>query len=104
MTYDFVSVSGSAVIDGLLEVELWNAFTPSPANTCTVLTATASRSGVFTNAPVSGEMYRFDSGFWTVNYTAQSVILSDFVVPEPSVVMLFAAGVAVIWRVRRGRR
>jgi len=63
-----------------------------------VLTANAI-SGFFTNAPTSGGMYRFDSGFWTVNYTAQSVILSDYVVPEPSVLstVMFPPSSCTYW-------
>ena len=52
--YDNMTVSGTAALGGRLNVGLINAFTPTNANTFTVLTtAAAGRSGVFTNPQTS---------------------------------------------------
>jgi hypothetical protein len=102
-TYDWLSVSGTASLDGLLDVSRVNAFTPLFANTFTVVTA-GTITGVFDNAPVSGQRYELSVGnTFIVTYNAGSVVLSDyqFYAPEPSVVMLFGLGGLLLWKRQR---
>ncbi len=53
--YDQTAVSGNAALGGTLSVGLINSFTPTGANTFTILTtAAAGRSGTFTNTNTTG--------------------------------------------------
>ncbi len=77
--YDFVSVSGTAVLNGSLNVNLINGFVPAAANSFTILTASGGLSGAFTNltdnfVPVAN----YPGGYFQLLTTATSVILTNF--------------------------
>jgi hypothetical protein len=99
--YDFLDVNGTLTLGGQLAVEL--SFTPAASDTFTVVEFN-SLSGVFANAPISGNRYDLGAGnSFIVTYTANNVVLSDFaVIPEPSTFVLcgLALGLAG-WRLRR---
>jgi len=71
--YDQLSVSGSAVLAGTLDLSYWNGFTPSPGNVFTTLVASA-RSGAF--SALTGPT----NNLATV-YTATSVLIEPGNVP-----------------------
>lgn len=110
--YDFLSVSGTVTLGGLLSINLVNDFrnSASPATTFTVLTAGAL-TGTFTNAVNGARFWATDEqSSFIVNYTPTGVTLTNFQVipiPEPSTWALMIAGLGVIavsaWRrARRG--
>ena len=78
--YDFVSVSGTAALNGALNVRLINNFVPATNNSFTILTASsAGLSGIFTN--VVGNrvtVANYAGGSFLVVTTATSVVLTNF--------------------------
>ena len=87
--YDFVSISGTAVLNGSLNVNLINGFVPTATNSFTILTAAGGLSGAFTNladnyVPVAN----FPGGYFQVVTTATSVILTNFGTPSLSPVLV----------------
>ena len=109
--YDFLSVGGTATIAGTLQLAFVNGFqgTALPVNTFTVLTAGGATglTGAFANVPTSGLRINTIDGFgsFQVNFTPNSVVLSNFVaVPEPSTwAMLASGGLVVVFGFRRRR-
>ncbi len=91
MDYDQLAVTGNVSLDGNLEISLFGGFTPSPSDTFTILTGGAV-AGAFANAP---GVVTFTSGIFDVTYNPDSVVLSNYTVPEPSTAALLAFGVAV---------
>jgi hypothetical protein len=88
--FDFVNVTGTALVDGHLDVSLINGFAPTPSQTFLVFNAT-SLLGVFNNAGNGQRVATTDGGAsFLVHYGPGSpfnpnqVVLSDFViVPLP---------------------
>ena len=70
--YDVLAVTGTATLDGALEVSAINAFSPASGQSFTVLTASAV-SGTFatTNLPPLGGGLS-----WTVSYPGSAVVLT----------------------------
>ena len=90
--YDFVSVSGTAVLDGNLGVNFVNGFVPAATDSFTILTAAGGVSGAFTNlaynfVPVTN----YPGGYFQVVTTATSVILTNFGTPSLSPVLTVAS-------------
>ena len=81
--YDNLTVSGTVALNGTLAVNLTNGYAPSPSNTFTILTSTASGvavSGAFQNVAFGGRMTTVDGlGSFVVNLTGNAVALSNFV-------------------------
>ena len=71
-SFDSVSVSGTAVIDGVLEVKDISGFAPSVGDSFTILSASGGLSGEFDaiNLPAIGSLQ------WQVDYSATEVTLS----------------------------
>lgn len=115
VSYDFLSVSGTANLDGLLRIGFVNGY-ESVLGTSTTFTILSANTlvGAFANAPVTGlRLSTLDGlGSFQVNFgtgslfAANSVVLSNFVaVPEPSTWALLIAGVLVVaFQLRRHRR
>lgn len=106
--YDFLNVTGTAALDGTLQVKFVNGFQHSvqPTDTFTLLSA-ASRTGVFANVPTTGLRLFSTDGFasFDVNYTASALTLSNFVaIPEPSTWVMLAAGALLVLAPRLRRR
>lgn len=100
--------ANSLVIDGSLQVRFGSSFQNSilNSNVFTLLSATETRSGVFSNATSGTRFWTTDGlGSFDVTYNSLSVTLSNFQpVPEPSTWSLFAlGGVLLIGRSRRRR-
>ncbi len=86
--YDFVSVSGTAILDGSLNVNLINGFVPAAGNSFTILTAGAGLSGAFTNLTNNFVPVANDPGaYFQLVTTATSVILTNFGMPSLSPVL-----------------
>ena len=110
-TYDFLSVSGSAVLDGTLQLKFANSFasTIQPTDTFLVISAT-TLSNMFSNVATTGLRLSTTDGLgsFQVNYVGNTVTLTNFVaspVPEPSTyAALFGSAVLVFAVVRRRRR
>ncbi|MCX6953873.1 MAG: PEP-CTERM sorting domain-containing protein [Verrucomicrobia bacterium] len=107
VTYDFVSVSGTAALGGTLSLMFQNGFSSSASfgTTFTLLSA-SSLTGTFTNAPNGLRFNTSDGlGSFVVHYTPTSLTLTEFQltpVPEPSTWALLLAGLGVVgvsvWR------
>lgn len=102
--YDWADILGTTGLgNSSLVVTLVNGFTPTPANTFTILTATGGLTGTFGNVlsgKITGSGYTFD-----VSYTGNSVILSNaqeiLPAPEPSSLCLLGLGALVVVGRRR---
>ena len=98
--YDFMNVSGTAVLGGTLQLRFVNGFasTVTSADTFTILSS-SGLSGSFLNVPTtSTRLGTFDGGgSFLVNYVGNSVTLTNFSpIPEPSTYALLALGVGVL--------
>ena len=77
--YGFLNVIGSASLGGNLVVSFVNSFQAANANSFTVLTSTAPITGMFANVASGGRLQASDlSGSFLVNYSGNSIVLSDF--------------------------
>ena len=100
--YDFLSVSGTTLVGGTLQVTFQNGYQWSvkPTDTFTILTAGGGLAGTFANPVLSdGRIASFDgAATFKVNYGLNSVSLSEFVVavPEPSTYAMFGIGAAIV--------
>ena len=81
---DFISVTGAALLDGLLKLDLINGFVPNPAEAFVVLMANGV-SGAFINAPSGERATTADGrGSLVVHYGPDSafepaqIVLTDF--------------------------
>ncbi len=98
--YDFLNVTGTAALDGTLQLKFVNNFasTVQPTDTFTLLTA-ASRTGTFTNLPTRGlRLFTTDGlGSFEVSFSSTSLSLANFVpVPEPSTWALLITGTLLV--------
>ena len=77
--YDFVSVSGTAALNGALNVSLLNNFVPATNNSFTILTNGGGLAGAFANV-VNGRVpaANYAGGSFLVVTTATSVVLTNF--------------------------
>jgi len=104
--YDFVNVSGAAILGGTLRVKFSNNgfnTTISAQDTFTFFTAN-SLTGVFSNAPNGMQLLAEDGlGRFTINYTGSAVSLTNFTpIPEPSTyALLLMGGGALLLAARR---
>jgi hypothetical protein len=106
-TYDFLSVSGTTTLGGLLSLNFTNNFrsSVSPTDTFTVLTAT-SLTGSFSNVASGSRLQtNFGQGSFLVTYSGNSIVLSNFdPVPEPSTWALLVMGTGALVLIARRRR
>jgi len=77
--YDFVGISGSAILAGSLSVALINHFVPTATNAFTILTNGAALAGGFNNVS-NGRvpLANYNGGSFLVVTTATSVVLTNF--------------------------
>lgn len=108
--YDFILVTnGVATLDGLLQISFVNGFETNVLNSDTFTLLTADTlSGLFTNAPISGESLTTagGEGSFLVSYNANNLVLSDYqAIPEPGAWELCVFGLVGLfvlrWRERR---
>jgi fibronectin-binding autotransporter adhesin len=83
--HDLVSITGSALFGGQLELNMLNGFVPSAANAFTVLNAAGGLFGVFSNVITGQRLATADGvGSFVVNYGTGSafnqnqIVLSNF--------------------------
>jgi hypothetical protein len=83
--YDFVSVSGNALLGGTLDVANVDKFVPANSDTFTILTAGTPLKGAFSNVPSGSRLMTSDgSGSYQVTYNSKNLVLSGFQ-PAPAV-------------------
>ena len=83
--YDYVTVSGSTTLLGSLSVTIGNGFTPTNAQTFTVLNSTGAVSGSFANVAFGGRVVATDGkSSFIVSLSTNQVTLSGYV-PLPDV-------------------
>ena len=95
-TYDFLHVTGTTTLGGLLTLDFLDGFENliTPTNTFTILTSDGGLTGDFTNLDLH---HRLNArwGSFLVSYEHNSVVLSDFVaVPEVGSIAL--AGITAL--------
>lgn len=71
--YDFLEISGGAILDGLVDVELLNGFVPAAGNEFTLLMAT-TLEGQFDNGVDSLPALQSELQ-WDIEYSSNSVVL-----------------------------
>ena len=116
VNYDYLSVSGTAQLNGDLRLAFVNGFHSNATYSQTFMVLTASSlTGLFANVNNGQRLFTLDGyGTFVVNYGASSaftaltnsVVLSEFIaVPEPSTWALMLTGVGALsvtaWRRRR---
>lgn len=107
--YDYILVNGNVTFDGLLQVSFINCFQTNVLNsdTFTLLTATSSLSGSFTDV-LSGKrlMTAGGEGSFLVSYNGNNLVLSDYkAIPEPATWSLLVLGaIALLGSCRMRRR
>ena len=75
LSLDRLTVSGTASLDGALDVALINGFVPSVGNSFDLLTASGGISGTFSSLNLPPLLTGRHGPFWTVVYTPTDVIL-----------------------------
>ena len=89
-SYDDLSVTGAATLNGILNVDLVNGFTPTIGETFDIITC-GSRSGTFTSLTSSA------SGLtYTATYTSNLARLTITTVPEPAISTLVLAAAIMV--------
>jgi T5SS/PEP-CTERM-associated repeat protein len=73
LDFGSVEVSGGAVLDGTLQVQLAGGFVPSEGDSFQILTAAGGRTGTFSNEILPSLSTGLD---WDLEYTPTSVVLS----------------------------
>jgi hypothetical protein len=105
--YDFLNDTGAATFGGALQLILIGGYSPTNADTFTILTDSGPLAGAFANIANGGTLLTTDGlGLFTVNYGpgssfgSNNVVLSNFVpVPEPgSLALLAVAAVGCMCR------
>ena len=72
--HDFVSISGTALVDGELQLKLIDSFFPAATDTFTVLNALGGIAGVFSNVTTGQRLTTADGGgSFLVHYGATSI-------------------------------
>ncbi|MEO0510925.1 MAG: autotransporter-associated beta strand repeat-containing protein [Verrucomicrobiota bacterium] len=97
--YDFLDVAGSVTLDGELEIELIDDFTPIEGDTFTIIAAAAGINGdfnTFTLPTLDGELR------W--NFSDTGSILTLEVIPEVSSYSLIIGVLALGWVLRNRRQ
>jgi hypothetical protein len=96
-TYDWLKISGTATLDGMLDIDLYGGFTPNIGDSFTFLTAATLLDGTHFS---SYEWAGMDSSYWdiTYDYSADYAKLTYLgggatsAVPEPTTLLLVALG------------
>ncbi len=111
--YDFLSIGGTATLNGTLVVNFTGGFqaTVTGSDTFTVVTA-GNLTGTFANVGNGQRLFTNDGlGSFVVNYgpgsafASDSLVLNSFVpVPEPSTYALLSLGVLVLVAAQRRRK
>ena len=103
--YDRLSEAGTVALNlaGTLNVALINGFTPAFTDTFTIISSNQAITGLFSNV-VSGRIVNSDGmSSFGLSVVGNNVVLSAFVIPEPSSALLVAAGLGILGLRRRRR-
>ncbi|MGL5019309.1 MAG: autotransporter-associated beta strand repeat-containing protein, partial [Luteolibacter sp.] len=102
---DFVSVSGTIALDGMLIITGFNGFDITQASTYHLFDA-ASFTGDLDGVSVGGNALSFESDIWSGSFGATTYSFSEnsgvlSVIPEPGAVLLGSMGMLALLRRRR---
>ena len=93
--YDFVSITGSAVLSGSLGISVINGFTPTAGQIFTILSAT-TLSGSFGNIAFGSRLITPDgASSFLVSSSANKVVLSNYIAIAPPAILNAPASSAV---------
>lgn len=96
MEFDVLEVAGTAELAGSLDVHLLDGFLPIPSDTFRIVKA-RNITGTFSNAL---EQVVFPNGMFDVTYASGEVLLTNFQIPEPGGLGLFAL-TTIAWCIGR---
>jgi len=107
--FDFLDISGTAILSGILDVSFWDGFLPEDhGDSFTFLEADGGVSGSFDllNSTLPDLSHIAPYSSWAIDYGPNTVTLT--VVPEPSSIalagMAVVGGVVMVTRRRHTRR
>jgi hypothetical protein len=84
--YDYVTVSGSTALGGVLSVNLANSFTPTNSESFVILNSTGALSGSFSNVAFGQRLAMTGSqGSFLVTGTGNKITLSNYLPAPPSI-------------------
>ncbi|MEC7697059.1 MAG: hypothetical protein VYA11_08180 [Planctomycetota bacterium] len=98
--YDFLDISGSASLSGVLQLELRDGFVPEIDDTFTILEADGGVTGTF------DEVVGLGGSAWSVNYLSTSVVVAfqGMSVPEPGSAILSLVSLMIFLGFQSNRR
>jgi hypothetical protein len=94
--YDVLTVSGTTALGGSLAVNILPGFTPTSAQSFTVLASTGALSGAFTNVPFGSRVVSADGlHTFVVNQSGTNVVLNNYAAVVAPVISSFSAPAAI---------
>ncbi len=92
--YGVLSVTGSASLDGTLDISLLNGFTPTSGDTFVILTS-SDLNGMFTDSTIQIGNVTFDVEYSPAGYANDVVLAAETsAVPEPASLVMLTVGLA----------
>lgn len=88
-TYDLLDISGSAEMDGTIDVVLLSGYTPLAGRVFDIVTAAGSITDLGLSMAID------DLGSWNINIFSENVLQIEYI-PEPATILILAAGMIIL--------